>query len=158
MKIAHSFFTVCVKTVSRYHFNLAYVILQMAVKEFFETHIIDVFKDCIDVILLKKRETRNTVIHGRGLAQNCICYFLRDLESKLWSLILLKTWNVRNLITLLLRQFLTIFSQPDWFLDVLKIRTDARQWEVTWEFSKRNKQWLGVFIAVFEHSRNVSST
>ena len=31
-------FTVCVKSVPRYHFKLAYVILQMAVKEFFETH------------------------------------------------------------------------------------------------------------------------
>ena len=37
MKIAHSFL-VCVKLVPRYHFKLAYVILQMAVKEFFETH------------------------------------------------------------------------------------------------------------------------
>ena len=31
-------FTVCVKLVPRYHFKLACVILQMAVKEFFETH------------------------------------------------------------------------------------------------------------------------
>ena len=31
-------FTVCVKSVPRYHFKLAYVVLQMAVKEFFETH------------------------------------------------------------------------------------------------------------------------
>ena len=31
-------FTVCVKSVPRYHFKLTYVILQMAVKEFFETH------------------------------------------------------------------------------------------------------------------------
>ena len=32
-------FTVCVKSVPRYHFKLAYVVLQMAVKEFFETHL-----------------------------------------------------------------------------------------------------------------------
>ena len=31
-------FTVCVKSVPCYHFKLAYVVLQMAVKEFFETH------------------------------------------------------------------------------------------------------------------------
>ena len=31
-------FTICVKSVPRYHFKFAYVILQMAVKEFFETH------------------------------------------------------------------------------------------------------------------------
>ena len=31
-------FTVCVKSVPRYHFKLAYVVLQMAVKEFFEKH------------------------------------------------------------------------------------------------------------------------
>ena len=31
-------FTVCVKSVPRYHFQLAYVVLQMAVREFFETH------------------------------------------------------------------------------------------------------------------------
>ena len=31
-------FTVCVKSVPRYHFKLAYVILQMAVKEFVEIH------------------------------------------------------------------------------------------------------------------------
>ena len=37
VRIAHSFL-VCVKSVPRYHFKLAYVILQMAVKEFFETH------------------------------------------------------------------------------------------------------------------------
>ena len=36
VKIAH--FTVCVKLVPRYHFKLAYVVLQMAVKEFFEVH------------------------------------------------------------------------------------------------------------------------
>ena len=32
-------FTVSVKSVSLYHFKLAYVMLQMAVKEFFETHL-----------------------------------------------------------------------------------------------------------------------
>ena len=37
VKIAHSFL-VCVKSVPRYHFQLAYVVPQMAVKEFFETH------------------------------------------------------------------------------------------------------------------------
>ena len=37
VKIADSFL-VCVRSVPRYHFNIAYVILQMAVKEFFETH------------------------------------------------------------------------------------------------------------------------
>ena len=31
-------FTVCVKSVPHYHFKLAYVVLQMAVKEFFKTH------------------------------------------------------------------------------------------------------------------------
>ena len=31
-------FTVCVKSVPCYHFKLAYVVLQMAVKEFFETY------------------------------------------------------------------------------------------------------------------------
>ena len=31
-------FTVCVISVPRYHLKLAYVVLQMAVKEFFETH------------------------------------------------------------------------------------------------------------------------
>ena len=30
-------FTVCVRSVLRYHFKLAHVILQMSVKEFFET-------------------------------------------------------------------------------------------------------------------------
>ena len=35
-KIAHSFLQ-CVRSVPRYHSKLAYVILQMAVKEFFET-------------------------------------------------------------------------------------------------------------------------
>ena len=34
VKIAHTFFTVCVRSVPRYHFKLAYVILQMAVKDF----------------------------------------------------------------------------------------------------------------------------
>ena len=38
VKIVHSFFTVCIKSVPRYHFKLAFVVLQMAVKEFFETH------------------------------------------------------------------------------------------------------------------------
>ena len=37
VKMAHSFL-VCVKSVPRYHFKLAYVILQMAVKTFLETH------------------------------------------------------------------------------------------------------------------------
>ena len=37
VKIAQSFL-VCIKSVPCYHFKLAYVILQMAVKEFFETH------------------------------------------------------------------------------------------------------------------------
>ena len=37
VKIAHSFL-VCVKSVPGYHFKLACVILQMVVKEFFETH------------------------------------------------------------------------------------------------------------------------
>ena len=37
VKIAYSF-SVCVKSVPRYHFKFAYVILEMAVKEFFETH------------------------------------------------------------------------------------------------------------------------
>ena len=36
VKIAQSFFIVCVKSVPRYHFKLAYVILRMAVKEFFK--------------------------------------------------------------------------------------------------------------------------
>ena len=31
-------FTVCVKSVPRYHFKVAYLVLQMDVKEFFETH------------------------------------------------------------------------------------------------------------------------
>ena len=31
-------FIVCVKSVPRYYFKIAYVVLQMAVKEFFETH------------------------------------------------------------------------------------------------------------------------
>ena len=33
-----SFILVCVKSVPRYDFKLAYVVLQMVVKEFFETH------------------------------------------------------------------------------------------------------------------------
>ena len=37
VKIVHSFFTVCVKSVPLYYFKLAYVVLHMAVKEFFET-------------------------------------------------------------------------------------------------------------------------
>ena len=37
VKTAHSFLA-CVKSVPPYHFKLAYVILQMAVKEFLETH------------------------------------------------------------------------------------------------------------------------
>ena len=37
VKIAHLFLQ-CVKSVPRYHFKLAFVILQMTVKEFFETH------------------------------------------------------------------------------------------------------------------------
>ena len=37
VKIAHSFL-VCVKSVPRYHFKLAYAGQQMVVKEFFETH------------------------------------------------------------------------------------------------------------------------
>ena len=32
-------FTVCVKSVSLYCFKLAYVVLHMAVKEFFKTHL-----------------------------------------------------------------------------------------------------------------------
>ena len=41
MKIAHSssfMFTVCFKSVPFYHFKLAFVVLHMAVEEFFETH------------------------------------------------------------------------------------------------------------------------
>ena len=34
VKIPHSFFTVCFKSVLVYHFELAYVVLHMAVKEF----------------------------------------------------------------------------------------------------------------------------
>ena len=37
VKIAHSF-SVFIKSVPHYHFKLAYVVLQMAVKEFFENH------------------------------------------------------------------------------------------------------------------------
>ena len=33
-----SIFTVDVKSVPLYHFTLAYVVLHMAIKEFFETH------------------------------------------------------------------------------------------------------------------------
>ena len=33
-----SFILACVKSVARYHFKLAYVILPMAVKELFKTH------------------------------------------------------------------------------------------------------------------------
>ena len=43
------------------------------------------FTDGLDVIPLKKRETRNKIIHGRGLVlgpQKCICYLLIDLRSK----------------------------------------------------------------------------
>ena len=32
-------FTVCVKSVPLYHFKLAYVVLRMAVKEFFKTYL-----------------------------------------------------------------------------------------------------------------------
>ena len=38
VKITHSFL-VCVKSVPRYHFKFAYVVLQMVVKEFYETHL-----------------------------------------------------------------------------------------------------------------------
>ena len=31
-------FTVCVKSVPLHHFKLAYVVLRMAIKEFFKTH------------------------------------------------------------------------------------------------------------------------
>ena len=37
-EISSFILTVCVKSVSRYHFKLAYVVLQVPVKEFFETH------------------------------------------------------------------------------------------------------------------------
>ena len=37
VKLAH-LFSACVRSVPRYDFKLAYVILQMAVKEFSETH------------------------------------------------------------------------------------------------------------------------
>ena len=37
VKIAHSFFANCVRSVPRYDFKLTYVILQMAVKEYFRT-------------------------------------------------------------------------------------------------------------------------
>ena len=39
VKIAHSFLQSVSNPVPRYHFKLAYVILQMAVKELFETHV-----------------------------------------------------------------------------------------------------------------------
>ena len=39
VNIAYSFFTVSAKSVARYHFKLAYVVRQMTVKEFFETHV-----------------------------------------------------------------------------------------------------------------------
>ena len=42
--------------------------------------------------------------------------------------------------------------QSNWFLDVLKICTDAR------ELSKSNKQWFSVLSTAFEHSRIVFST
>ena len=38
VKIAHSFLQASVRSVPRYHFKLAYVTLQTAVKEFFKTH------------------------------------------------------------------------------------------------------------------------
>ena len=37
VKISH-LFLVCVKSVPCYHFKFVYAVLQMAVKEFFETH------------------------------------------------------------------------------------------------------------------------
>ena len=37
VKIAHSFLQ-CIKSVPGYHFKLVYVVLHIAVKEFFETH------------------------------------------------------------------------------------------------------------------------
>ena len=37
VKIAHSFL-ICVKSAPIYHFKLAYVVLHMAAKKFFETH------------------------------------------------------------------------------------------------------------------------
>ena len=43
------------------------------------------FKDGLDVILLKKGDTRNKIITDRRLVlgpQKCICYLLTDLESK----------------------------------------------------------------------------
>ena len=45
----------------------------------------DHFKDDIDVIPLKKGDTRNKQINGRGLVlgpQKCICYLLIHLEGK----------------------------------------------------------------------------
>ena len=51
------------------------------------------------------------------------------------------------------RRFSTRFSQSYWFIDMLKIRTDARQWV----------EFLGIarfsaLITVKEHSKIVSST
>ena len=46
---------------------------------------IDHFKDGLDVIPLKNRETINKIIHGRGLVlgpQKWISYLLIDLEGK----------------------------------------------------------------------------
>ena len=45
----------------------------------------DHFKDDLDVIPLKKGNTKNKPINGRGLVlgpQKCICYLLIHLESK----------------------------------------------------------------------------
>ena len=39
VKIAHFIFSVCVKSVPLCHFRLAFVVLHMAGKEFFESHI-----------------------------------------------------------------------------------------------------------------------
>ena len=47
-------FTVCVKSVPRYPFKLAYVILQMAVKDFFETHFYNGEIGCFSRSLLKE--------------------------------------------------------------------------------------------------------
>ena len=38
VKVAHSFFTVCATSLPRYHFKLAYVVLNFSVKNFFGTH------------------------------------------------------------------------------------------------------------------------
>ena len=45
-------FTVCVKSVPRCHFKLAHVVLQMAVKEFFETHFQS--KQCLGCLAVEK--------------------------------------------------------------------------------------------------------